>query len=124
VKPAPAAGEKDVQRLLCDLDADDFDTRQRAASELAKVAEQAEPLLRKALKESPSAEAKRRIEEALAGLGALTTEQLRGLRAVEVLERIGTPEARKLLEEVAGGAKEARLTREARAALERLKYSS
>jgi hypothetical protein len=39
---------------------------------------------------------------------------------VEVLERIGTAEARQVLERLAGGAPGVRLTREARTALGRL----
>lgn len=46
--------------------------------------------------------------------------QLQLLRAVEVLEQIDTPEARRLLAELAQGAAAARLTQEAKAALERL----
>jgi hypothetical protein len=38
---------------------------------------------------------------------------------VEVLESLGTPEARQVLQTLARGAAEARLTREARAALKR-----
>jgi hypothetical protein len=45
---------------------------------------------------------------------------LRGLRAVAVLEHIGTPEAKQLLVNLSEGAPEARLTREAKAALGRL----
>jgi hypothetical protein len=51
----------------------------------------------------------------------LTLEQLRDLRAVEVLELIGTPETRPLLEAVAKGDPESRLTQDARIALQRLK---
>jgi hypothetical protein len=43
------------------------------------------------------------------------------LRAVEVLEQLGTAEAHNLLEKLATGAPEAQQTREAKAALERLK---
>jgi len=42
------------------------------------------------------------------------------MRGVEVLERIGTPEAKKLLETLSSGETAARLTREAKAALRRL----
>jgi hypothetical protein len=45
---------------------------------------------------------------------------LRAWRAVVVLEQINTPEARQLLEVLSRGAAEARLTREAGAALRRL----
>ncbi len=45
----------------------------------------------------------------------------RTLRAVEVLEALQTPEARRLLEELAKGAAGAVLTEQAKAALSRLK---
>ena len=45
---------------------------------------------------------------------------LRGLRGVAVLEDIATPGARQRLESLAQGAPEARLTREAKASLQRL----
>jgi hypothetical protein len=45
---------------------------------------------------------------------------LRWLRAVEVLERIGTAETRAVLGDLAKGAPPARLTREAKSAFKRL----
>ncbi len=48
-------------------------------------------------------------------------ESLRAVRAVEVLEWIGTPDAVGLIRELADGAAEARLTREAVAARGRLR---
>jgi hypothetical protein len=45
---------------------------------------------------------------------------LQVLRALAVLERVGTPVARRLLEALAGGAPGVRLTEEAQAALRRL----
>jgi hypothetical protein len=50
----------------------------------------------------------------------VTPEGLRDLRVLEVLERIGTAEARAVRERWAGGPPQARVAREARAALERL----
>jgi hypothetical protein len=47
-------------------------------------------------------------------------EVLRGVRAVEVLEQIDTTEGQRLLESLAQGTPEARLTQEAKASLERL----
>jgi hypothetical protein len=77
--------------------------------------------LRTALKTDLSAEQRRRIEEALATLTDVPqAHALRDLRAVEVLERMGSAEAKSLLEMLANGAPEARLTREAEAALQRL----
>jgi hypothetical protein len=54
------------------------------------------------------------------GAGRLTGEELRRVRAVEVLEAVGTAEARDLLGVLAKGAPGAALTREARESLGRL----
>ena len=51
---------------------------------------------------------------------AIGAEALRVLRAIEVLEQIGTPEAQNVLKTLAEGAPEVRRTREAKAACERL----
>ena len=84
--------------------------------------EQAVPALRKVLASSPALETRKRIEELVEKLtsGTLTVEQLRLIRAVETLERIGTPEARQVLRTLAQGAPGALPTREAEAALNRL----
>jgi hypothetical protein len=47
-------------------------------------------------------------------------ESLQGLRAVSVLERIGTPAARRVLAELAAGDSAARLTRAAKGVLVRM----
>jgi hypothetical protein len=44
--------------------------------------------------------------------------------AVALLERMGTPESRRAIQELASGPAEATATREARTALERLKKSA
>ena len=84
--------------------------------------ELAAPILRAILVGQPSAELRRRVEELLRKLDGpmLASRRLRDLRAVELLERIGTAEARQVLERTAKGTVEARLTREAKASLERL----
>jgi hypothetical protein len=64
---------------------------------------------------------RRRATRLLEQIGReITPGQLRSLRAVEVLERLGTPEARTALEDLARGTPEARQTREAKASLDRL----
>jgi WD40 repeat protein len=122
LRPAAPVNAREMTRLLADLDDSDFGVRKRAAAELERVAEQAEPALRKRLEEGPSPESRKRIEELLERLGGFVTrpEQVQALRAVEVLERIGTPEARAVLHDLAQGAPKARLTQEAKASLERL----
>jgi hypothetical protein len=120
--PVKAPGPAHVERLVTDLDSADFATRNRATRALEQLAEQAEPALRKALTRKLNLEAERRILALLNRLeGPLTDRSaLRAVRAVEVLERIGTAESRKLLEHLASGDPAARLTREARASLDRL----
>jgi WD40 repeat protein len=121
LRPA-AADEARVTRLIADLDSDRFPVREQAAQELEQIGDIAEPALRKALASPPSAEVRRRAGQLLEKLGGPVTAPgaLRELRAVEVLEHIGTPAAREVLESLARGAPGARLTREARASLERL----
>lgn len=50
----------------------------------------------------------------------LSPDSIRTLRAVEVLEYIGSPEGKKVLQTLAAGAEGARVTREAKASLDRL----
>jgi hypothetical protein len=119
LKPAPIAAADVTGKLLAELDSDSFAVREAAARRLKALGLQAEPALRAALKADPPLEQRRRIEELLAALREPppTQEELRQLRAVIVLERIGTPPARQLLDEVARGPESARLTRQAHAAL-------
>ena len=78
--------------------------------------------LRQALTVKHSLETRRRIERLLAKFRGPVTrpEMLRQLRAVAVLEDIATPDARRLLEALAKGAPEARQTRNAKSALDRM----
>lgn len=126
LRPVPRVEEEKLTRLIADLDSDTFATRERALAELQRLGEQAEPALRKALAAKPSLELSRRVRALLDRVErrTLSTEQLHALRAVEVLEHIGTDEARAVLRSLAAGAPPATLTREAKAALERLTHGS
>jgi WD40 repeat protein len=108
-----------LKRLVAGLDDEDFDRREKASAELAKLGEAALSALRKA-EASGSAEVRQRAERLVARLEDGGPEQLRQARAVEVLERCATPEACKLLDALAAGVAEAHLTRAARAATTRL----
>jgi hypothetical protein len=121
VRPVPPADEARVARLVADLGGT-FDARRKAAAELGRLGELAVPQLRRALGGSPSLDLKQRVEKLLekATVQQLDGDRLRAVRAVEVLELAGTPEARQALADLAGGAPGARLTRDARAATERL----
>jgi WD40 repeat protein len=122
--PVTADAER-LARLIADLDDRQYKTRQRAFRELEGLEEVVESALRKALRQKPSLEVQQRLQRLLARLKeleklSLSPSRLRALRTVEVLEHIGTPEARRRLKQLASGAREARLTREAKAALKRL----
>jgi WD40 repeat protein len=126
VKPAAGVEDKRLEQLLKELDGAQFAVRQNAEVELAKLGELAEPALQRALASKPSLEVRQRIEKLLDRLsgGRVAPELYQPLRSLEVLEEIGTPEARQLLEKLAKGAAGARLTREAEAALARLSQRS
>jgi hypothetical protein len=82
----------------------------------------AEPALRRALADDPSIDLRKRLERLLDYLSRQVhrTGQVRDLRAIELLEFIGSPAARQLLAALAGGVPGARLTREAKGAVQRL----
>jgi WD40 repeat protein len=122
LKPTPPIDGKQVQRWIADLGSDEFGTREKATGELIEVCELVEPALKKALDNQPTPEGQRRLNQVLnrAQRGIPSNGTIRSLRAVEVLERIGTGEALNVLKALAKGAPEARLTHEAKAALERL----
>jgi RNA polymerase sigma factor (sigma-70 family) len=120
LRPAQVFDAKKIIRLIADLDRDDFATRESATKQLSESGDLADPALRAALNDKPSVEKRRRVEDLLKRLNAsVSGELLRGVRAVEVLESLGTPEAREVLQTLAKGAAEGRLTREARAAVMR-----
>jgi hypothetical protein len=122
LKPVRAADPRLVRRLVADLDSDQRAVRDKAHQELEALGDRATGALRQALAKGPSAEVKRRLVALLKRPGGpvVPPPVLRAVRAVAVLEDVGTPPARRILEALAGGEPEAILTREARAALRRL----
>ncbi|HEY7314285.1 MAG TPA: WD40 repeat domain-containing protein [Gemmataceae bacterium] len=119
--PAPPTDPR-IARLVANLDSDKFAVRERASRDLAEAGDAARTALRDVLDANPSLELRRRAEALLAKMGveSLPLTVLRDVRALEVLEQIGDAEATALLRRLAEGAPEARLTREAKASLERL----
>lgn len=105
LRPVPAVDETQVRRLLLELEHRSFAIRQRAQRALAGVGIVARPMLRHVLDDKPTLETRRRVERLLDALEEeqLSGEELRAWRAVGVLERIDTAEARRLLEKLAKG---------------------
>jgi WD40 repeat protein len=101
--------------------------RSQAREELARAGQQAIPLLREALRQrQPYAGANATLESLVARLsGPLVddSQELRRIRAVDVLEEIGSEDARRLLERIAHGPPLARETRRASDAIQRLSHA-
>ncbi len=118
----PQADARRAARLVLDLDSNRFADRQKATDELEKLGGQARGALKKFLAGQPSLEARRRAEDLLEKINFPITspDQLRVIRSVEVLEKIGNAEAKRLLGTLAEGTPGAELTEEATAALTRL----
>src|SRR5262249_52874072 len=110
-----------LAQLINDLDNANFGVRKNAMSQLQEIGEASKAALREALQKKPTLEARQRIEQLLAQMEpAASPDKLRTLRAVQVLEQTGTPEAKLLLQELAAGVPESRLTQETAASLQRL----
>jgi hypothetical protein len=112
----------ELARWIADLESNRFAVRQRAADELKALGPLAHSALNKLLENNPSPETRKRVEDILKAndRSLLTAQIARQVRAVEVLEAVASPEARRVLKGLADGAAEARLTQEAKAACERL----
>ncbi|MGH7223239.1 MAG: hypothetical protein ACRELF_08425, partial [Gemmataceae bacterium] len=118
----PATAERARWRKsIADLDDGDFAVREKASRELRELGVEAELVLRRAAAEKVTLEVRRRLEQILASdeMKHPSGASLRKVRAVQVLERIGTPAARELLVEWSRGDADAWLTQEAKASLRR-----
>ena len=122
LRPVAAVSAADIEKHVKALDSGNFTQRERATVALEKLGDLAQPALQKLLDGGPSLEARRRAERLLTKLErtAGSAEDLLALRATAVLERLGTTEARRLLQTLADGAPGARLTEQAKASLGRL----
>ena len=122
LRPTSSEVPESLLRRIADLDSERPATRQQASESLEKAGHQAELALRRALATNLPLESRTRIEKLLEKLDhpVVLPERLQALRALEVLEQMGTPDAHAALARLAAGAPEARQTREARAAMDRV----
>jgi hypothetical protein len=98
LRPPPTATPERINRLVKDLDSDQFSIRQRAGEELARLIETAAPALRRARAVADSLEVQLRLDRLLASVDRpATPEHRRRLRALRLLEEMGGPEAKALL---------------------------
>jgi hypothetical protein len=124
-RPPAEVSDPKVAALIADLDSDSFPVRESATRTLRELGGTAGPALRRALAGVASAEARRRLEGIVAAIPAaverlpLTGDTLRGVRAIEALERVRTAEAREALRAWADQGRDPRLAAEAQAAVAR-----
>ena len=111
-----------IRQLIADLDSRKFQTREKASEALRAAGSSVVSELKKTLEKEISLEVRVRISRVLHTIEAQKRKpsQLRQLRAIEVLENIGDKESLKLLQGLAKGGKDLALTKEAKAALQRL----
>lgn len=121
LKPDADPDPKAVAALIEKLGDAEFVIRERAEKGLRAWRELVAPQLKQATA-AAGPEVLERLERLIAAVDAAETDppRLRALRAVEVLERIGTPDAKRLLQSVRGGTPRSALTREAGLAVDRL----
>ncbi len=110
-----------LERLIRELDDGAWAVRERAHVELVRLGIRAHAALRAALAAAPSAEVRTRatrILETRVDWAPASEDERRWVRAVALLAEVGTPDAVRLLERLAGGDPSSALTERARAALE------
>jgi hypothetical protein len=119
-KQSTADEAKRIEKLIVDLDSDEFSVREKATEELEAIGPGVESAVKKALQKDPPFDMRRRLERVLERIDTHlpTPEALRPVRVVEALEVLGTTEARRTLEALVKGSSSA--AAEAKAALERM----
>jgi WD40 repeat protein len=108
-----------VRKWIRELDADSFPKRTEAERRLAALGDDVEVDLLQAVKTAPL-EARLRLRRLLKRIEKGSLPALQRGRALEVLERIGSPEAVGLLKKLAAGHPGSALTRQARESLARI----
>src|SRR5207249_4879261 len=97
----PAVSARHAQ-LAADLDSHSYSVRQAAMSQLRDLGEQSRIVLQKALAKAANLETRRRIQYLLTEVQTNDREpqNLRPIRALEVLEHASSLQAHKVLEEL------------------------
>jgi WD40 repeat protein len=122
LSPAKPPGAKALDEVFAGLEAAQADDREKASEALDDLGRAAVEAARARLKETKAEDARARLARFLERQEheELITEELRAVRAVELLESIGGGEGRTLMADLAKGAPAAWLTTEAAGALRRL----
>lgn len=123
--PVPKPIDIDLPAVIKKFDAPAFADRQAAIKKVKELGPRAAPALQEAIRTTESVEVRARSEELLDQMKAgpkthAAGPDLRAVRAIEALERIGTPEAKKLLEGWTNHVSNPRIASEAAIAVQRI----
>lgn len=123
MKPAdkPDFDRDAISKWVEQLDDQLFAVRERASASLSRLGRETLPLLHDHLTKVTSRERQTRLRRAIEHIrqSPVPSHHLREMRAIALLEQLGTRAARDELKRLANGNLEARLTREAQTALAR-----
>jgi hypothetical protein len=121
LKPAAEGNSKQIARWISTLDSKNYSERDGATRQLVAAGEAANAALISAWSTELTPEARSRVRRLLERLDAVPPpETLQTLRAIEVLERRGKPEAIPILKRLAAGAPGFAVTIDAQETLERM----
>lgn len=116
LREIPPGAAEIVEELLRGLDSEGAADRERARRDLAALGDEIEDRLRMPLPAGATVELREAVQDLLSGLQHPVTRSRRalaGLRAVQVLEWIRTPDAQAVLEEVSATAPSTRVRQRA-----------
>lgn len=126
LKPAPGKtlSEAEMEQLIAQLGSNTFAERQAATQRLTTQSLGIRAFLIRMINTTVDREIHRRLRQVLRAqsrISPVESELLRSLRALEMLERLGTAEARRIVETLAGGNANSRQTLDAVATLRRMR---
>jgi WD40 repeat protein len=106
VQPVPRLSNEQIVQLVAKLASPTYKIREQATRELRLLEDAARPILQQELRRARQLETARRLEKLLEELRGYFSDpqRLRQVRALEVLERIGSKQARAVLRLLAAGA--------------------
>jgi len=121
---ATTTAQEEFKQWIGDLDSDSYQIREKATKQLIRSGELAEASLRQALTGALSPEARSRVTKVVDSLPTAPphSSTLATIRSLELLEMIGTPEARQYIEELCQQRVDSIRQREATQSLKRLHH--
>jgi hypothetical protein len=120
LRPVLVPKDESVEALVKDLESPEYAEREKARQQLEEMREGARSVLERVKKAPVPLETRLRVEDILRRLQPWSSDRLREMHGVQILEYLGTPAAERLLRSLAKGMPEARLTQEVKASLKRL----